>query len=153
MAITMQNPRTILLAGKPHILNTEVASEAATPGMLMESHRASAGVRKWRKNSSATNAHQVAVLLNQSEQNLGIDSAVAAGDLVPIALLDAGDVFYGLIPSGQSIANEQLLQSNGDGYLKDATSDAASTNVARFKALDDLGAVTVPTRCRVEVLF
>lgn len=153
------DPDTILLssARKPVILNTDrdaIASEAATPGMLMESHRPSATLYRWRKNASATDLAQIAVLLEGRfvGQNTGVDVACAAEDLVPIALLGAGDVFWGLIPSGQTVNYDTRLQSNADGNLKVATADTADAGVARLKSLDELGAVTVTTRCRVEVI-
>lgn len=151
MSVETFDPNTILIAGDPHIDNSHVAAVAIVPGMLIEPV-ASSGVRKFQPNSSATNKASVIVALNQPELNHGVDTPYAIGDLVKAAFLMTGDVFWALIPSGQTIANEQLLQSNGDGYFKDATADTADANVAIVRSLDNLGAITVLTRCRVEVL-
>lgn len=152
MSITQLNPHTIRLSGIETVINDLAASEAITPGHLVELASASAGVNKWRKNSSATNITPMFVALNQEELNLGIDTACAAGDLIPVGVLEPGDKFYGLLPSGQNIANGDLLQSNGDGTLKAATAATAAANVARFQALDNIGAITVQTRVRVQVI-
>lgn len=152
MSITQLNPRTIILAGGEVVIDDILASEAITPGHLVELFSASAGVNKWRKNSSATNITPMFVAINQPELNLGLETACAAGDLIPVAALEKGDIFYGLLPSGQNIANGDLLQSNGDGTMKAATDAAAAANVAKFQALDNIGAITVQTRVRVQVI-
>lgn len=155
MAITRKTPNTILLycsKDQPTIVNDLVAYEAITPGQLVEQF-SDGGVMKWRKNSSATNVTELAVALNQPERNDGVDTAYAAGDLVQVWKPDNGDIFWGLIPSGQDISIGDSLQSNGDGYLKEATSVAASANVALFKAQSAPGAVTVLTRVKAEVAY
>lgn len=148
----MANPNTIFLADGDNEVNDLVAGEAITPGHLIEVYAASAGVNKWRKNSSATEYAALAVALDQPELNMGVDDAYAAADKVRARFLDAGDVFWGLVPSGQTIANGDLLQSNGDGTLKKATATTADANLGRLQALDNLGAVTTLTRCRVQVI-
>lgn len=159
MAITKKAPNTILLSGggpgaegAGTYINDWIASEEIKPGMLIEPHN-DAGVTKWRKNSSATNIHGAYVALEQLMNNLGVDDVYAAGDLVQAFALRQGSIFWGLVPSGQDISNQEALQSNGDGKLKSATSAAAGDNVARFKSNDELGAVTADTRVRVEVLY
>jgi hypothetical protein len=159
MAIVKRAPNTILLSGGSHgaegagtHINDWVASEEIKPGMLIEPHDEE-GTTKWRKNSSATNIHGMYVALEQLMLNLGVDDVYADGDLVQAFALRQGSVFWALVPSGQDISREESLQSNGDGKLKAATSEAAGDNVARFKSLDDLGAVNADTRVRAEVLY
>jgi len=151
MSITRQNPRTVMLAckGDPLIVDDLVASEAITPGMLIETHLDSSD-QKWRKNASATIVTEMAVALNRSMLNKGIDDAYAAADLVEAWKLRTGDVFYGILPSGQDIVLGDYLQSNGDGKLKEAADGDATDNVALFKALSSPGSVTADTRVIVE---
>lgn len=151
MSVTYQVPRTIILASHPDlvIVGDLVASAAITPGMLVEKF-SDAGVLKVRANSSATEIPEMSVLLNNPERNQGIDDAVAALDLVDVWMLQVGDVFYGIVPSGQNIAVGDLLQSNGDGKLKEATASTSDANLGKFRSLSALGAVTSDTRCRVE---
>jgi hypothetical protein len=136
----------------PVIVNDLVTDAVVTPGMLVETFDDS-GEQKWRKNSSATDVVEVAVALNASYYNKGVDDAYAAGDLLDVWKPGVGDVFWGILPSGQDIAAGEYLQSNGDGKLKVATSSAASTNVAQFKALSSPGAVTVDTRVKAERIY
>lgn len=152
MTITRYDPDTIMLHSvldNPVIENDKIASEAITPGMLVELV-ADGTESKVRKNASATNQVEMAVALNQSMLNRGVDDAYPAGDLVEVWKLQVGDMFWGIVPSGQDIAINDLLQSNGDGKLKEATSAAAGDNVARFKAKSAPGAVTADTRVKVE---
>ena len=151
MAITKLNPNTIHLAGPKVLVDDLVAGGAITPGFLVEMYDDS-GANKWRANASATEICAVAVALDRPELNKGIDDAYAAGDLVAVAFLAPGSVFYGLIPSGQDIANGDLLQSNGDGKLKAATATTQDAALGRFQALDNPGSVTADTRLRVQVI-
>lgn len=121
------------------------------PGMLVESYRDTDGAQKWRKPTSATNMQSVFVALEMV--SLGPDYAYNTDDNMIVGAFRPGSIFWGFIPSGQDIAVSEHLQSNGnDGMLKSATSDAASANVARFRAHEEIGAVLVTTRCAIEVL-
>lgn len=152
MAITRKTPTLVLLHSvldNPIITDDLAASAAISYGYLIERHSDS-GVLKWKANASATNQVEMAVALDEPELNQGLSGAYAAGDLVKAWHLQVGDVFYGVIPSGQDIAIGDLLQSNGDGKMKEATAATADANVARFRALSAPGAVTADTRVKVE---
>lgn len=158
--IEKRPPNTIYLGGGgpggeggATFVNDIVAGVAGIiPGMLIETFN-EGGATKWRPHSSATIVGSVAVALEDLMMGKGVDDAYGDGDLIPAAILRHGSTFWGLLPSGQDIDNQDYLQSNGDGYLKEATANTADAGVARFKAHDQLGAITVATRCRVEVLF
>lgn len=151
MSITKLNPNTIWLGGPKHLVNDLVAGVATTPGMIVEMY-SDGGVLKIRPNASATEQATIAVALEQAEMNKTVDDAYAIGDLVIAAFLVPGSTFWALIPSGQNIAVGGLLQSNGDGKLKAATSTTAADNLAKFQALEASGAVTADTRLRVQVI-
>lgn len=152
MAISKRNPTAICVFGDcSHPVNDLAAGEAITPGHLVEMYD-DGGVNKWRKHATSTEQVTLAVAMEQGEMNKGVDDTCAAGDLAKVWFLKPGDVFWGLIPSGQTIANAAKLQSNGGGTLKAATATTAAANVARFQSLDNLGAVTTLTRCRIQVI-
>lgn len=156
MAISKRTPRTILLApskDKVVLVDEEdfLASAAITPGMLVEMHDNS-GATAWRPHDTDSEMVSVAVALDRPENNYTIDTDYAVGDMVPVAFLPPGAMFYGIIPSGQDISNAELLQSNGDGKLKAATATTATANTAKFQSLDNPGSVTVDTRIRVQVI-
>lgn len=153
MPITLNPPNTIHLSGPCHIESDDLTncSVAATPGMLAEKVDSS-GVNKWRPNASATEIPTLAVFLDSPESNLGIDSVYAIGATPKVGWLCPGSVFYGIVVSGQNIANCELLQSNGDGKLKSATATTADAMLGRFQALDNIGLVAADTRCRVQVI-
>lgn len=159
MSIERPNPNTIYLGGGGPggeegitYVNDIVAGATITPGMLIETYNDGL-VTKWRPHSAAAGVASRAVALEQLMLNKGVDDNYAAGDLVQAGILKAGSMFWGLIPSGEDIANQDFLQSNGDGLMKEATASTAAAGVAHYKAHDNLGAVTANTRCRVEVIF
>lgn len=153
MAITKNAPNTILLHG-PCVLVSESdinTGVAGTPGMLAEMYDNS-GVNAWRPHASADETAPHAVFVDSPESNLGIDDAYAVGSTPKVAFLCPGCVFYGIVVSGQSIANSEYLQSNGDGKLKTSSATTAAGGKARLQALDNLGTVAADTRCRVQVV-
>lgn len=132
---------------------------AITPGMLVENFKDTDNKLKWRPNSSATNMPTMAVAIENTMANRGVDVAYSIGDRALIHFFVPGEVFWGIVPSGQNIALGDMLQSNGDGKLKAATAATAAANVARFQCVPNLngnggtgGAVTADTRIRVQVI-
>lgn len=159
MAVPRHTPNTILLGGGQGPgaegtgvrVNRYVAGAVLTPGMILETYD-DAGTTKLRPHSSATNLRSVTICLERVMLGEGIDDTIPVGDLVEDLICYPGTTFYGLIPSGADISNEELLQSNGDGMLKSATASTAAANVAWFKSKSAPGAVTQTTRIIVEVL-
>lgn len=159
MSIPVRRPNTIFLGGGGPggeggitYINTIPAGATIIPGMLIETFD-NGGVTNYRPQSAAADVSSPVIALEQVMMNLGVDDPYHVNDLVIAGALRQGSTFWGLIPSGQNIANQQSLQSNGDGRLKAATATTAAANVARYKAMESSGgAVTVDTRIRVEVL-
>lgn len=145
-------PNTVHLGG-PMVRNDDyVISEIATPGHQVELVEVS-GKKKWRKTASATENAGAFILLDRPLMNKNIDDNYAAGDQAEVAQYSAGGFFYGLVPSGQNISNGELLAPNGDGTFKSAATTTAAGNVARYRALQNLGLIVALTRCRIEVLY
>ncbi len=154
MAISKRPPNTIYLGGGAGpgggggytLENTIMAGGAITPGMLVELYDDS-GTPKYRAHNAAAGTFAAkAFALEQIEWNEGVDDAYAAGDVVKVGIMYPGSLVWALVPSGQNIVAGDRLESNGDGLLKEGT----TAPVAR--AYETIGAVTVATRVRVEVL-
>lgn len=159
MSIPKNPPNTIYLGGGlpggeggATVVNEYSAGAAITPGMLIELYRNGSGKMQLRPHASATAVVAPWVATEQIQWNKTVDDAYAINDLVNSVHLRKGSTFWGLVPSGQDISNGEFLQSNGDGKLKSASATTADANVAQFQSLDNLGAVTADTRCRVLVL-
>lgn len=153
MPITKKAPNKIHLAGPILIVSDSEMNMgvAGTPGMLVELYDNS-GANAWKPHASADETAPHAVLLDSPESNLGIDDVVAIGDTPKVGFLVPGCVFYGIVVSGQNIANCEYLQSNGDGKLKTSSATTAAGGKARLQALDNIGLVAADTRCRVQVV-
>jgi len=145
MSITRNNPNTIWLGGEIVIVNDLAASEAITPGHLIDSFN-NAGVMRYRKAATASIAYAKTVALDQPELNKGVDDAYAANDLVKAAILSPGATAWMFIASGQTIVHGNKLEAANDGTLK-----IFSTGIVLFKALENKTA-TALTRLRVEAV-
>lgn len=145
MAITRYDPRTIWLGGRRVEVNDLAASEAITPGHLVDRFNNN-GVIRWRKHATAAAACAPAVATEQSMLNKGVDDAYAANDLVEVSILEPGATAWMLIASGQTITAGQKLESAGNGTLR-----AFAAGVVLFSALENKTA-TATTRLRVEAV-
>lgn len=145
--LTAGNPNTIHLGGPATPIHDKVAIEAITPGHLLEYHN-DGGTLKLGLHDSADDPAAAIVATEQTERNVGIDSAYAAGDTMQAKHLQPGATAYMFVGSGANIVPGALLQSAGNGKLK-----AVATGFARFVALESTGgAVVADTRLRVEVI-
>ena len=145
MSITRNDPGTIYLGGPRTVVNDLAASEAITPGHLVEKFN-NAGVWRVRKHT-LTSAAGSEYATEQSMLNLDVDDAYAANDLVERTIGAPGCAIWAWIASGQNIAFGNALESAGNGTLK-----VYSSGVKIAQALDTKANVTVATRIRVEVL-
>ncbi len=145
MSITRSNPNTVFLGGDRTQVNDLTASEAITPGHLIDSFN-NAGVQRWRKHTVAAGACAKTVATEQSMTNKGVDDAYAAADLVEASVLHPGATAWMFIASGQTIVHGDKLESAGDGTLR-----IFNAGVVLFKALENKTAVAL-TRIRVEAV-
>lgn len=144
MSVTQNNPGCVFLGGDRTQVGDIAASEAFTPGMLIEIFNNS-GVIRWRK-ATADLAIPPAVAVEQSMLNKGISDDYAANDLVEASILHKGATAWMFIASGQNVSAGNLLGSAGGGTLK------TGATVALFRALENKPNVTVLTRIRVEAV-
>ena len=148
MTITRYDPNTIFLGGTKTDQSDLAASEAITPGHLVEKFN-SAGTIRWRKctNTTANKSMGHTVALNHPMANKGVDDAYAAGDLVEVGVGHVGSQFWMLIASGQVLTAGAALESAGNGTLR-----AFSTGAVLFTADENKTAAdTGQTRIRVTV--
>lgn len=141
---------TVHIGGHYEKIQGPVAGAEIKPGMLVETYD-DGGIEKVRPHSSATGFRTRKVAIEQLAK--GVDVVYAIGDQVTIHEYYPGGEFWGLLNSGADIAITEGMQSNGDGYLKQATDSTAATNVAYYKARESTGgAVTAETRIWTEML-
>jgi hypothetical protein len=145
MSITRFDPNTVFLGGKREQIGDLAASEAITPGHLVDRFN-NAGVIRWRKHATASIACAKAVATEHAMANKGVDDAYAANDLVEVSILSPGAVAWMFIASGQTIVAGDKLESAGDGTLK-----KFAAGVVLFSALEAKTA-TALTRLRVEAV-
>jgi hypothetical protein len=145
MAITRQSPNTVYLGGPGTVVNDLAASEAITPGHLIERFNSSGTIR-FRKHTGTSLAGSI-YATEQNMLNKGVDDAYAANDLVEAVVGAPGTTIWALIASGQNIAAGNDLESAGNGTLK-----VYSSGVKIATALENKPTVTVETRIRVEVV-
>lgn len=148
MSIIKYPPNTIWLGGPRTEIGDIAASEAITPGMLVERFNA-AGVVRYRKHATADVDCVRAVATEQSMMNLGVDDAYAANDLMEVSEGAGGSYFWMLIASGANIAAGAKLGSAGNGKLK-----AVGAGIPLFAATEnkDNSAGPGDARIRVEVV-
>ena len=144
MAITRNDPNTVYLGGPRTVVGDLAASEAITPGHLIEKFN-NAGVWRVRKHTGTSLAGST-YATEQSMQNKGVDDAYAANDLVEAVVGAPGTTIWALIASGQTIVFGNDLESAGNGTLK-----IYNAGVKIATALESKTA-TATTRIRVEVL-
>ena len=145
MSITRHDPKTVFLGGDRTQIDDLAASEAITPGHLVERFN-NGGIIRFRKHTAAGGAGNL-VVVNQSMLNLGVDVAYAANDLVEVSALHKGATAWMFIASGQDISAGEGLESAGNGTLR-----ALASGVQSFTALENKPTVTVQTRIRVEAV-
>lgn len=146
MSITRLDPNTIFLGGERTQINDLAASEAITPGHLVERFN-NAGVIRFRKHATAGGDTARLVATDHTMANKGPDDAYALNDLVEVSAGRGGSTFWMLIASGQNIVAGNKLESAGDGTLR-----ILASGVALFSALESKPNVLVLTRIRVEVV-
>jgi hypothetical protein len=145
MSITRHAPNTVYLGGPRTVINDLAASEAITPGHLIEKFN-NAGVWRLRKHTGTSLAGSM-YATEQSMLNKGVDDAYAANDLVEAVHGTPGTTIWALLASGQSIVFGNDLESAGDGTLK-----VYNAGVKIATANETVAAVVTPTRIRVEVV-
>lgn len=134
----MATPKTILLKYRDDsmpFIKERIAVAAFTPGHLLEVTSAN----KIQKHSTAGGNARPLFAVEQAQIDnltaLDIDTACAAGDLVPYLYAQSGDEIYAFVEAnGVAIVIGDALESAGDGTLQKHTPPS--------QAVDEGGAAT-----------
>jgi hypothetical protein len=97
-----------------------------------------------RSRSSATNSARASTTRTRATGT--ISAFYASGDKVKVGVFKSGDEVLGYVASGQNIAEDDLLESNGDGTFKEGSANPIA------RALETLGARHGGPRRRVQIL-
>jgi len=109
------------------IIEEYEASEAISPGMLVEPVAAAETIKKHA--TEGGNAIPMFALEDEL-QGKGLSDAYAAGDKVQVWVAQRGEIVYAQIEDEQSIAIGDFLESNGQGYLQEYTAQTADSDDA-----------------------
>lgn len=157
--------RNVVLRGSPEYNEEGVAAAQVNPGYLVKG--AGVGGIIAHQTAGAQTRVPAAFAVERSELGTGIDGTYAttgsgtgnyyysSGDTVKVAVCDGGDQVSAWIASGQNIAADDLLVSNGDGTLVKIAvySSGVGSSYPVARALDGTGgAVAAATITRVEIL-
>lgn len=147
----MATKRSVILKGRPIVNEDGATATTIKPGYLVK------GVSTIAV-QSATGATVVpkAFALERDELGTGIDNAhqgsgtisafYASGDQVKVGVFKSGDEITAFVASGVVVAEDTLLQSNGDGTLV----GGSGYSIARAK--EALTTTSSVRACRVEIL-
>jgi hypothetical protein len=130
----------IVLQGQPIYSEDRAANEAITPG-----HLVAGGTTTLTKHATA-NGPGRNYALERDERGTPITTAYASGDTVKVGAFAGGQVVYAWLASGQNVAIDAYLGSNGDGTLK-----AYSSGPYLARALEAVDASSGALRIRAEV--
>lgn len=147
-------PRVLVPRGQPE-KKERIASEAITPGMLLEPDTAG-GVRRSRFPDTWNVSPPTRLFAMEKAGLIDPDRGYVAGEICSVAHLVYGDEIYALLaPGAEAVIVRDLLISNGDGCLRKLPAELGSTPyphvVGRaLEAIDNhLGMTTV--RILVEI--
>lgn len=135
---------TILVKVRDRVTHEFLAEGAITPGHLIDLDPTDGDVVV---NSGAADVDPIKMFaIEDSTQGKGISDAYADNDQVMCYVAQPGDIIFGLIASGETIAHGTSLESAGDGTLQVRTTGAVVA-----KALEGLTA-SGATRAKIMVV-
>lgn len=126
----MAVPINVLLspANGTQLVREALAASAITPGMLLE--RSSATQFDVHGNAGK-NAQKLFALENVANAE-GLEDAYAVGETVRALFAQRGDEIYGILAAAAAaVTLGAALESDGDGTLRIATTDAATDDTQR----------------------
>ncbi len=147
----MGNAKTIVLKGMG-IRKERIAAAAITPGHLVEITSAN----KVQVHATGGGLAQKAFAVEDDMQGKTISDAYATGNRVQYNVFCGGEEVNAIIADGENIAIGDKLVSNGDGTLKELTSESGDETVVAIavEAVDMSGssAADPSGRCAVEII-
>jgi len=110
--------KTIKIKNYSDVFEEMVAATVILPGQLVQQTAAAATVSK--HSTSGGNAIPM-FAIEDALQGKGIDDSYAIGDQVRVWIPGRGDIVYACLADEANIAIGDLLESDGDGMLKEHT--------------------------------
>lgn len=107
----------------------EAAAATIYPGCLVELD--SAGKVKVHATAGGNALPMFAI--EDALQGKGIDENYATADKVRVWIPTRGDIVYGILADGQTIAKGDFVESDGNGYLQKHAPDEASVTAAIYQ--------------------
>ncbi len=145
------NANQINLGGAPFTPEEGIASEAITPGHLIEDYQSAGNFRK-RKHSTAKGFAKPEFAVEDSLQGRPISTAYAQGELVFSHIFSPGARVLAWLKPGTSYVHGDKLISNGDGTLQKISGSSDLDVIAICQEALDLSASgAVATRCAVQI--
>jgi len=149
----MSNLNTIRLTNYNSVQKERIMAEDAVPGHLVELN--SDG--KAQKHSGQGATAQLAFLFEDELQGKGIDEVVLSGNPGQIVYPGRGDEVQAVLTDGESVNPGSFLESNGDGTLKQGTSNPIAVaqeamDLSASSGEEESGALGYDKRIQVEAL-
>lgn len=143
--------KVIALRGEPIVDEQLTASEAITPGMLIE-----VDTGQWRRHATAAGNAAPVFALERDELGEEIGDAYDIDDEVKAGFFHAGQRVNALIASGENLNIGDFLESAGDGTVRALATDAATDDTQREAVVgmsaEASGAVLVQTRHKIIIV-
>lgn len=145
----MSNANQIMLSGDYQYAE-DIASEAITPGHLVEVHTSTG--RKLKKHATAKGFAEPAFAMEDALQGNTIADAYANGDRVAYGICKPGSLVQAWLEPGADFAIGDKLVSAGDGTLQKLSSNDLQAIAVCEEAVDLSASGAVATRCDVRIL-
>lgn len=150
----MATKRSVILQGDPNFNEKGKAQATVKPGYLVKgvsfiAHQTADASAVKIPAAFAVERDELGAGIDDSRQGSGTISAFyASGDTVKVAVCGPGDIVTAFIASGETVNEDSVLSSAGDGTLE--VQD--STDYVIGRALETLGTVAVVTACKVQII-
>ena len=118
----MAGQHTIKVTKYADIEEEKVAAAAITPGMLLEL----TNVGQVQAHATAGGNALIRFALEDELQGKGIGDAYAAEDQVQVWIPYRGDIVQAILADGNDIVIGDYVESDGNGYVQEHTTDADS---------------------------
>lgn len=146
------NPSTISLKAPASVRNEGAASEAITPGHLVEF----GGSNDYQKHSSAGGDAAAKFAVENDVVGDDISTDYVSGEQVQVETFPAGSQVYAHLAGGENVSKGAFLESAGDGTLQQVgTASSAGANkpvVAQALEAVNVSGTSVGQRIKVEIV-
>lgn len=153
MSVLEVLPNKIELRGVFTYDKATPTSVAATPGQIVELFDTGTTVQ-WRFPADAVTMVEMAIVLEDFENDLGIGDLYTIGDLMNIGYPSIGGRAWMLVKSGQTVDRAALFVPEATSGLLIAAGagDTSAAGRAKFRSRDDLGVLAANTNVTMTII-